>query len=179
MESQPKSPAALMNIPQNVIAPFNGIERLTGSAGKVFMEVFVSKVLRKIISKTDPFSVVDLFMIHTFSLPFLGAVNPYRKGLVDPLDPQGSTISNALSGASEIPATLAGYWINKVLNKGMVLPWLNFTDLLWLSAGKAISQSVSGVLGPVFNNVAFLRKGQANHVALLALQQDASNAKMK
>ena len=167
----------LTSIPQNIIAPFYGIERLTGSAEKVFLEVFVGKVLRKIIGDKDPFSVVDLFMIHTFSLPFIGAVNPYRRDKVDSLATD-STFDNVLTGASEIPATLAGFWVNKVLNKGMVLPWMGISDILWLSASKAISQSVMGLLGPVFNNVEFLRKGQQDHVALVALQQEASNANM-
>ena len=169
---------ALMNIPKNLIAPFNGIARLTGSAEKVFVEVFISKVLRKLIMKSDPFSVVDLFMIHTFALPFEGAVMPYRKDKVDPVTEGSSTIDNALTGLSEIPATLAGFWINKVLNKGFVLPWMGFTDLLLLSAGKAIGQSVMGLLDPVFKNVEFLRTGLKEHVNLVEQQQNASNANM-
>jgi hypothetical protein len=55
---------------------------------------------------------------------------------------------------------------------------MSFTDILLLSAGKAIGQSVMGLLNPVFKNVEFLRTGLKEHVTLVGRQQEASNAKM-
>jgi hypothetical protein len=140
----------------------------------------VSKVLRKLLAKTDPFSIVDLVLIHTFSLPFLGAVNPYRDDkYMDPRDKGTSVVQSALTGASEIPAMYAGYWVNKILNNGFVMPWIKITDLLWLSAGKSISQSVMGLLAPVLEKAPqFIIDGQDDLYNMIRRQQVNSNAKM-
>jgi hypothetical protein len=176
-----KDPNGITNVPFNLISPFYGAKRISGSAQKVFVEVFVSKVLRKILAKTDPFSILDLVLIHTFSLPFLGAVNPYRdEKYMDPIQKDTSLVQSAITGTSEIPAMYAGYWVNKILNNGFVAPWIKITDLLWLSAGKAISQSVMGLLGPVIAKAPqFIIEGQTEMVAMVKRQQDKSNAKMK
>jgi hypothetical protein len=167
----------IMNVPKNLVAPFNSIDRVNGSVQKVFLEVFVSKVLRKLLDKRDPHSVMDLALIHTFSLPFIGGVNPYRQG--DDANPfKASWVNGVISGVTEMPATYAGFYVNKVLNKGFVLPTMSFGDLLFFTAGKAISAAVTGLIGSTLNKIPILQKGNTAFYDLINRQQAVSNVNM-
>ena len=164
----------ITNVPKNLVAPFNSVARVNGSAQKVFLEVFVSKVLRKLIAKGDPHSILDLVLIHTFSLPFIGGVNPYRDN--DKANPyRASSMDGIISGVTEMPALYFGFYVNKVLNKGFVMPTMSFSDLLFFTAGKAISAAVTGLVGGTVNKIGMLRNGNEAFQLLVARQQNQSN----
>jgi hypothetical protein len=110
-------------------------------------------------------------------LPFIGAVNTYRDAQQKKVL-TASLIQSAMTGATEIPATFIGYWANKILNQGFVGPWITIPDILWLSAGKAISQSVTGLLEPVFKKWEFGRAGINSFETMVANQSGMSNMQM-
>ena len=178
-QSLSKNGGSVLNVPKNLIVPFNSVTRITGSATKVFVEVFVAKVLRKLLSKKDPFSIMDLVLIHTFSLPFVGAFNTFREeGKLDSQNAGTKVWESALTGASEIPAAFVGYWANKIFNQGFVGPWIGLYDILWLSAGKGLSSGLTGLLEPAIKAMQFMADGQTGLTQYTVLQRNTSNFKM-
>ena len=132
---------------ENTILPVDvrKVDAVAGFAEKVFVEVAVSKLLRKILRMGDK-GILHLTAVHYISQPVmggfiapLGKVNPtknvtYQQALID--------------GAKGVPAVwFAQYVVNTSL-RGLHVPGISMKEAFITAAAKALSRPLMKFITP-------------------------------
>ena len=163
--------ASFMNIPRNVVEPFNFyVEgQLVGAVSTVATEVIMSKIIRMLMG--DQKGILDLAYIHALSLPFLGGLQ-----FGAPADRISKRVSGYtqqfIGGAKGIPAVLLAQYLVDTFTTGFHVPWFNMRDLLITAASKTLTKPL------LFTVREYLPVIMANgidiHEILVQLQEGAS-----
>ena len=133
---------------ENTIAPVDvrKSEVAIGFAEKVFVEVAVSKVLRKILRVADK-GILYLTAVHYMSQPLIGGFGK-AFGEVTPFG-QGPTYMQAVKdGAKGIPAVFFAQYVVNVSLKGLHVPGISVKDMFITAAAKTLTRPLMAFLGP-------------------------------
>lgn len=162
----------MVSVLENTVLPmdFRKMESSMGFAEKVFVEVAVSKVLRKILRMEDK-GIFYLTAVHYLSQPVMGGFS----AVFGPIHPIGSaTVTEALiDGAKGVPAVFFAQYVVNTSLKGLHVPGISLKDAFITAASKAFTRPLMQFLVPKLG-VAINKQFQAaDHVNLL--QEQSSN----
>ena len=124
---------------ENTVLPID-IRKTSGALGfaeKVFVEVVVSKILRKALRMEDR-SVFQLAAVHYVSQPVMGG---FIAPLGDVTTIQGSSYQQALmDGAKGVPAVFFAQYVVNTSFQGVHVPKISIKDAFITAAAKALSR---------------------------------------
>ena len=128
-----------MNALKNSILPVDvrKMESSFGFAEKVFVEVAVSKILRKVL-KMENRGILHLTAVHYASMPLMGGVMaPFGAPKNTKASSYTQTLIDGLKGAPAV--FLAQYIVNTGVS-GIHVPKLNMSDAVITAVAKAITR---------------------------------------
>ena len=160
---------------ENTILPVDlrKIDAVAGFAEKVFVEVAVSKVLRKILRMGDK-GILHLSAVHYLSQPVMG-------GFIAPLGATRKTsdatyTETLIDGAKGVPAVwFAQYVVNTSL-RGLHVPGISMKEAFITAAAKALSRPLMKFITPKLGNTIDRQFNVAD--AVVRRQQVVSSLKM-
>lgn len=161
---------------ENTILPIDirKTDAVAGFAEKVFIEVAVSKILRKILRMEDR-GILHLTAVHYISQPIMGGfIAPLGK----PRPTKDSTYTQALiDGAKGVPAVwFAQYVVNTSL-RGLHVPGLSMKEAFITAAAKALSRPLMKYITPKLGSTIDRQYQVADFI--VQRQADRSRLKMK
>jgi hypothetical protein len=131
----------IMNVPENLIAPYYGTDRIFGQTYVILFETIVENILRRLISRRVP--VMETALGLALGKPFEGML--YFGEEPPPFSAQGvSMFTNALVGLQTAPGQWMGQYILETFRKGFHFPRGDIVDALIVSASKALSRPLMG-----------------------------------
>ena len=132
---------------ENTILPVDvrKVDAVAGFAEKVFVEVAVSKVLRKILRMGDK-GILHLTAVHYISQPVMGGfIAPFGKAQAT----KGATYQQALiDGLKGVPAVFFAQYVVNTSLKGLHVPGISIKESFITAAAKALTRPLMKFLIP-------------------------------
>jgi hypothetical protein len=131
----------IMRVPENLIAPYYGTDRIFGQTYVILVETIVENIVRRLISRRV--SVTDTALGLALGKPFEGML--YFGEDPPPFTAEDSgMLDNAMIGLQTAPGQWVGQYLLETFRHGFHFPRGDIMDALVVAASKALSRPLMG-----------------------------------
>jgi hypothetical protein len=131
----------VMRVPENLIAPYYGTDRIFGQSYVILVETIVENILRRLISRRVP--VTDTALGLALGKPFEGMLFFGEEPAPFTAD-DSEMMDNALIGLQTAPGQWVGQYLLETFRHGFHFPRGDIMDALIVAASKALSRPLMG-----------------------------------
>ena len=128
-----------MNIGWNLIAPYNGTNKIGGAAAEVGSSAALEWFVRWML-KNKTRTIWGIATAHALSKPFRGGVTAWHKNTA--LKVGGQHVNQLLTGAKDSISVIMGYGLLSIAQKGFVFGFPSFWELFIIVGSKTAHQEI-------------------------------------